>query len=137
LNVLEAFTIDVVCGARRTKEHYQHGVAAEFDNPVDNIGAKGIGSATGYANYANQRIRSVTIPRCAAPVRVFVGRRNEPFYIAVGKSFDLFKPEPGWARRWPGTTLPGGQERQHARDRGSDRLLDRRHRTGDRCLHHC
>ncbi|MDB5732044.1 MAG: hypothetical protein JWQ03_1939, partial [Variovorax sp.] len=35
-----------------------------------------------------------SIPGCAIPGRVFVGQRKEPFYIAVGKTFDLFNLNP-------------------------------------------
>ena len=98
LNVRETFTIDVVRGTRRggTKGSVTNaaGGAAEFDKPVDNIGDKVFGSATGYATYANQHIYNVAIPGCATPGRVFVGQRKEPFYIAVGKAFDLFNLNP-------------------------------------------
>ena len=98
LNVRETFTVDLVRGTRRggTKTSITNatGGAAEFDKPVDNIGDKVFGSATGYATYANQHIYNVTIPGCAAPGKVFVGQRKEPFYIAVGKAFDLFNLNP-------------------------------------------
>ena len=98
LNVRETFTIDVVRGGRRatTRSAVTNaaGGAAIFDKPVDNIGDKSFGSATGYATYANLHIYNVTIPGCATPGRVFVGQRKEPFYIAVGKAFDLFNLNP-------------------------------------------
>ena len=98
LNVRETFTIDVVRGTRRggTRGSITNaaGGAAEFDKPVDNIGDKVFGGATGYATYANQHIYNVTIPGCAVAGRVFVGQRKEPFYIAVGKAFDLFNLNP-------------------------------------------
>lgn len=98
LNVRETFSIDVVRGTRRggTRGSVTNaaGGAAEFDKPVDNIGEKVFGSPTGYATYANQHIYNVTIPGCATPARVFVGQRKEPFYIAVGKAFDLFNLNP-------------------------------------------
>ena len=98
LNVRETFTVDVVRGGRRsaTKNSVTNssGGAAEFDKPVDNIGDKVFGSTTGYATYANQHIYSVAIPGCATPGRIFVGQRKEPFYIAVGKAFDLFNLNP-------------------------------------------
>jgi hypothetical protein len=34
------------------------------------------------------------VPGCATPGRVFVGQRKEPFYIAVGKIFDLVNLNP-------------------------------------------
>ncbi len=98
LNVRETFTVDMVRGARRggtkTSITNSSGGAAEFDKPVDNIGDKVFGSPTGYATYANQHIYNVAIPGCATPGRVFVGQRKEPFYIAVGKAFDLFNLNP-------------------------------------------
>ena len=98
LNVRETFTLDVVTGKRRggvkTSVTNVAGGAAEFDKPVDNIGDKTFGGPTGYTTYANQHIYNVTIPGCAVPARVFVGQRKEPFYIAVGKSFDLFNLNP-------------------------------------------
>ena len=98
LNVRETFTIDVVRGTRRggtrTSVTNVTGGGTEFDKPVDNIGDKVFGSATGYATYANQHIYNVNIPGCATPARVFVGQRKEPFFIAVGKAFDLFNLNP-------------------------------------------
>ena len=58
------------------------------------IGGKTFGSATGYATYAGQHIYNVAIPGCAVPACVFVGQRKEPFFIAVGKAFDLFNLNP-------------------------------------------
>jgi hypothetical protein len=98
LNVRETFTVDVVRGARRGNSRFSVVNAAnggaDFDKPVDNIGAKSFGSAGGYAAYANQHIYNVNIPGCSVPGRVFVGQRKEPFYIAVGKTFDLFNLNP-------------------------------------------
>jgi hypothetical protein len=100
LNLRETFTVDVIRGQRRsgnsaaTKLTNTAGGASEFDKPVDNIGDKVFGSATGYATYANQHIYNVAIPGCATPGKVFVGQRKEPFYIAVGKIFDLFNLNP-------------------------------------------
>ncbi len=97
LNVRETFTIDVVRGGRRTARSpvtNAAGGATVFDKPVDNIGDKVFGSATGYATYANLHIYDVTIPGCGTSGRVFVGQRKEPFYIAVGRAFDLFNLNP-------------------------------------------
>ena len=100
LNVRETFTIDLVRGQRRsgisgsTKVSNAAGGATEFDKPVDNIGDKVFGGPTGYAAYANQHIYNINIPGCAVPGRVFVGQRKEPFFIAVGKIFDLFNLNP-------------------------------------------
>ncbi|TWI69551.1 uncharacterized protein DUF4331 [Pseudoduganella lurida] len=97
LNVRETFTVDIVRGDRRTGTRTRltgTGGATSFDKPVDNIGDKSFGSATGYETYANQHIYNVTIPGCSGQGRVFVGQRKEPFYIAVGKIFDLFNLNP-------------------------------------------
>jgi hypothetical protein len=97
LNVRETYTIDMVRGERRvgprTRLTALNGGAAEFDKPVDNIGDKTFGGPSGYETYANMHIYDVAIPGCAAG-RVFVGQRKEPFYIAVGKIFDLFNLNP-------------------------------------------
>ncbi len=101
LNVRETYTIDIVRGDRRSGSRASVTNAAGgatptvFDKPVDNIGDKTFGSPTAYAAYANQHIYNVNIPGCSAPgSRVFVGQRKEPFYIAVGKIFDLFNFNP-------------------------------------------
>ena len=98
LNVRETYTVDVVRGTRRggTRSSVTNasGTGATFDKPVDNIGDKAFGSATAYAAYAGQHIYSVNVPGCATPGRVFVGQRKEPFYIAVGKIFDLINLNP-------------------------------------------
>ena len=97
LNVRETFTIDVLRNGRRTSRSSvtnASGGAAVFDKPVDNIGDKTFGSTTGYATYANLHIYDVTIPGCTIPGRVFVGQRKEPFFIAVGRAFDLFNLNP-------------------------------------------
>ena len=97
LNVRETYTVDMVKGDRRggskTRLTNAAGGSTEFDKPVDNIGDKTFGSATGYETYANQHIYRVAIPGCGEG-RVFVGQRKEPFYIAVGKIFDLFNLNP-------------------------------------------
>ena len=97
LNVRETFTVDVVRGGRRAARSSvtnAAGGASVFDKPVDNIGDKVFGSATGYATYANQHVYNVNIPGCTTPARVFVGQRKEPFYIAVGRAFDFFNLNP-------------------------------------------
>nr|WP_217900175.1 DUF4331 domain-containing protein [Noviherbaspirillum humi] len=98
LNNRETYTIDLVRGDRRSGTRASvtnaSGGATEFDKPVDNIGDKTFGGADGYAKYADQHIYNVNIPSCDTPARVFVGQRKEPFYIAVGKTFDLFNLNP-------------------------------------------
>ena len=97
LNVRETYTLDMVRGDSRTGTRASltnvAGSRAEFDKPLDNVGDKTFKSASGYATYANQHIYNVAIPGCGNG-RVFVGQRKEPFYIAVGKIFDLFNLDP-------------------------------------------
>ena len=97
LNVRETYTIDMVKGDRRTGTRTRltaaTGGATEFDKPVDNIGDKTFGGTGGYETYANQHIYNVSFGSCGTG-RVFVGQRKEPFYIAVGKIFDLFNLNP-------------------------------------------
>jgi len=98
LNVRETYTIDMVTGDRRsgtrTRLSAQSGGATEFDKPVDNIGDKTFNGPANYEQYANQHIYNVTIPGCSTAGKVFVGQRKEPFFIAVGKIFDLFNLNP-------------------------------------------
>ena len=103
LNVRETFTVDLVRGRSRMGTRVAPaagpltnaaGGSATFDKPVDNIGDKVFGSTTGYKTYADQHIYGVNIPGCSTPGKVFVGQRKEPFYIAVGKIFDLINLNP-------------------------------------------
>ncbi len=98
LNVRETYTLGIVRGTRRGGTGGSIANAAgggtEFDKPVDNIGDKTFGSATAYETYAAQHLYGVTIPGCDTQGRVFVGQRKEPFYIAVGKTFDLINLNP-------------------------------------------
>ena len=97
LNVRETYTIDLVKGDRRsgarTRLAAATGGATEFDKPVDNIGDKSFGGPNGYETYANQHMYDIAMGTCGTG-RVFVGQRKEPFYIAVGKIFDLFNLNP-------------------------------------------
>lgn len=97
LNVRETFNVNVVrgdstTGAKMPLTRISTGTTT-FDKPVDNIGDKTFGSTTGYETYAAQHIYEVAIPGCGTG-RVFVGQRKEPFYIAVGKIFDLVNLNP-------------------------------------------
>ncbi len=93
LNVLETYTVDVIRGARRTRDL----APAEpvvisatggrtFTKPVDNIGPKSIPD---YASYAAQCVYDVRIPGCGQTGRVFVGQRKDPFVVNLGRTFDL------------------------------------------------
>ena len=97
LNVRETYTIDMVKGNRRTGTRTRlaaaSGGATEFDKPVDNIGDKAFGGAGGYETYANLHMYDIAMG-AGGTGRVFGGQRKEPFYIAVGKTFDLFNLDP-------------------------------------------
>ncbi len=90
LNVRETYTIDLVRGDRRSGSRGRI-TASPLDKPVDNIGEKSFPG--GYETYANRHIHEVPIAGCGN-ARVFVGQRKESFYIAVGKTFDLFNLNP-------------------------------------------
>jgi hypothetical protein len=95
LKVRESYTIDLVRGDRRGGARSAltnlTGGGTTFIKPVDNIGDKSF--PNGYEAYANQHVYNVAIPGCGNG-RVFVGQRKEPFYIAVGKIFDLVNLNP-------------------------------------------
>ena len=95
LKVRETYTIDMVRGDRRGGARSAltnlSGGGTTFIKPVDNIGDKSFPG--GYDAYANQHVYNVAIPGCGNG-RVFVGQRKEPFYIAVGKIFDLVNLNP-------------------------------------------
>ena len=109
LNVRETFSVELAKNGRRSNSEgklaFVSGGATVFDKPVDNIGEKTFGDAalnlapgksvetSKYASYAKLHIYNVTIPGCGNG-KVFVGQRKEPFYIAVGKIFDLFNLNP-------------------------------------------
>ncbi len=93
LNVLETYTLDVIRGARRTRDLAapESVVIAStggrtFTKPVDNIGPKSIPD---YASYAAQYVYDVRVPGCGQPGRVFVGQRKDPFVVNLGRTFDL------------------------------------------------
>lgn len=99
LNVDETYTLNLVRGDRRTGTVTAVNMASDatktvFTKPVDNIGDKTFAGTGGYAAYAAKYVYAINIPGCSTPGRVFVGQRKEPFYIAVGKIFDLFNMNP-------------------------------------------
>jgi len=96
LDVRETYSVNIVRGTRRggarNGASNSTGGSQTLDKPVDNIGEKTF--PNGYANYANQHVYGLSIPGCTTPGKVFVGQRKEPFYIAVGKIFDLINLNP-------------------------------------------
>ena len=91
-NVSQTYTLTLVKGDRRT------GTATPITNattgsttfakPLDNIGNKSIAN---YAAYAGTFVYPITsIPGCAAGQgKVFVGQRQDPFFLDLGGTFDL------------------------------------------------
>lgn len=103
LNVTETYSMKLVTGDRRkgtaADVFMTDGVTKTFVKPVDNIGNKTFGSVANYEAYATQYIYPINIPNCKpggvqATGRVFVGQREEPFYLALGKTFDLLNFTP-------------------------------------------
>jgi hypothetical protein len=89
-NVAETYTVTLVRGDRRTGTatpitDASNG-SATFGKPLDNIGAKSIAD---YPAYAASFIRTITIPGCGTPGRVFVGQRQDGFVVNLGETFDL------------------------------------------------
>jgi hypothetical protein len=89
-NVAETYTLTLVRGDRRTGTVQAIADAATggttFNKPLDNIGTKSIAD---YPTYAASFIRSITIPGCNTPGRVFVGQRQDGFVVNLGETFDL------------------------------------------------
>jgi hypothetical protein len=95
-NVAQTYTLTLVTGDRRTGTATQvmNGTTGSptFAKPVDNIGAKSFSGAGGYAAYAANFIYPITIttPGCTAGQgKVFVGQRQDPFFLDLGGTFDL------------------------------------------------
>ena len=95
LNVEETYSLTVARNGRRggTKgEVTDAGNGSKvFTKPADNIGQKSIPD---YNAYANQFIRSINIPGCSTPGKVFVGQRKESFFVNLGEAFDLINLNP-------------------------------------------
>jgi hypothetical protein len=85
----ESYRINVVRGDRRRGQSAPvtaQGGGTTFVKPIDNIGNKTIPN---YEAYADAHIRSIVVPGCSTPGRVFVGQRAENFGINIGEIFDL------------------------------------------------
>ena len=91
---------------------------AVFGKPYDFVGTKTFGSVAGYESYANQFKYDITVPGCNTPGRVFVGQRDEPFAVNLGKVFDLVNLVPV-----DGTAFPGGIMQSAANDIISDKNI--------------
>jgi hypothetical protein len=88
-NVSQTYTVTMVKGDRRTGttsalSNLNTG-STTFAKPLDNIGNKSIPS---YAAYAGTFVYPVLIPGCGIG-KVFVGQRQDPFFLDLGGTFDL------------------------------------------------
>ncbi|HEY1392323.1 MAG TPA: DUF4331 domain-containing protein [Methylibium sp.] len=90
LNVAETYTLTLMRGDRRDGQAAAVTNAdtgsATFEKPVDNIGVKTIPD---YAAYAAKHVYNINIPGCGIPGKVFVGQREDPFWVNLGPIFDL------------------------------------------------
>jgi hypothetical protein len=89
-NVSQSYTVTLVKGDRRTGTvsavtNLTTG-SSTFAKPLDNIGNKSIPN---YAAYAATFVYPVLIPGCSGMGKVFVGQRQDPFFLDLGGTFDL------------------------------------------------
>lgn len=98
LNLRETYSIDVVRGDRRlgTRGAVANAIdgSTVFDKPADNIGVKTFGSVAAYQTYASRHQYSITVPGCTGTGKVFVGQRQDPFAVNLGRIFDLINLNP-------------------------------------------
>jgi hypothetical protein len=122
LNFNESYTLTLVRGDRRRGQFSAVRNASDggsvFGKPYDFVGTKTFGSVSGYESYANQFKYDITVPGCNTPGRVFVGQRDEPFAVNLGKVFDLVNLVPV-----DGTAFPGGIMQSAANDIISDKNI--------------
>jgi hypothetical protein len=89
LNWKETYTLNVRRRSGRSGFARSTDGTRVFTKPFDYAGTKTFGDAAAYDTYARQYIYEVQVPGCEQTGRLFVGQRDEPFQIAVGKIFDL------------------------------------------------
>jgi hypothetical protein len=89
-NVAQTYTLTLVKGDRRTGAVMPitnaTSSSATFAKPLDNIGNKSIPN---YAAYAGTFVYPISIPGCGGQGKVFVGQRQDPFFLDLGGTFDL------------------------------------------------
>jgi hypothetical protein len=89
-NVAQSYTLTLVKGDRRSGSVLPIVNASSgsktFDKPLDNIGNKSIPE---YAAYAESFIYPISIPGCSGKGKVFVGQRQDSFFLDLGGTFDL------------------------------------------------
>jgi hypothetical protein len=89
-----------------------------FPKPYDFVGTKTFGSVENYEKYARAHIHDISIPDCPTPGRVFVGQRDEPFVVNLGRVFDLVNIVPV-----DGADFPGGIQQDPANDIIADKNI--------------
>ena len=106
LNFTESYSLTLVRGDRRKGQAEAVTRASDggkwFRKPYDFVGTKTFGSVDAYEAYARAHVYNIAIPGCGTPGRVFVGQRNEPFAVNLGKVFDLVNLVPVDASAFPG-----------------------------------
>lgn len=95
LNEEETYTLTLIRGTGKkaqsnTITNVDNG-SRIFEKPIDNFGNKSIPD---YDAYANNHIFNINIPGCSQGGKVFVGQRNEPFFLDLGGVFDLVNYNP-------------------------------------------
>jgi hypothetical protein len=115
LGFREAFSLTLVRGDRRQGDAVpivRPGDSSKwFGKPYDFVGTKTFGSVAGYEAYARAFVQEIDIPGCAKNGRVFVGQRDEPFVVNLGRIFDLVNLVPV-----DGSEFPGGITQDPAND---------------------
>jgi len=106
-NVSQSYSVTMVTGDRRTGTampimNLSTG-SATFAKPLDNIGNKSIPN---YAAYAATFVYPITIPGCSGPGKVFVGQRQDPFFLDLGGTFDLVNYHYPYTQLVPSGTSP-------------------------------
>jgi len=122
LNFREGYTLRLVRGNRRQGQMAwitrAGGSDRFFGKPYDFVGTKTFGSVEGYEAYARSFVHDIAIPGCDTPGRVFVGQRDEPFAVNLGRIFDLVNLVPV-----DGSEFPGGITQDPANDIIADKNI--------------
>ncbi len=96
LNIVESYQVSVITGPVTAPTsvsqltHAGNPSDSIFEKPADNIGNKSIPD---YGSYSAAFIHDVQIAT-GVPGRLFVGQRQDPFFIALGETFDLLNFNP-------------------------------------------
>lgn len=89
LNLIEAYTVDIIRDGRVIPGINKLTGNNVFVKPHDNIGNKSIAD---YETYARQYITPIGMGPCEG--RVFVGQRKDGFAVNLGEVFDLVNTDP-------------------------------------------